>query len=224
MDAGSERTDAGVDAGTDDGDAGWDASAPEDGDVIPKPCMAGEITVVETCTPPFQPCGGSIAEGGYCYTGVCIDRSELLEIFGPCAPQVTIEEATGTITGRVSFLRDARVHREAVTHVEAVMRTPNECALPTCALFGTIIGSALPGASATCTNSGSEDCLCEVTLDADVDSIEPYVADETHGILTIGEGAERRTYEYCAETESLRLLETTGPGDEPGIQTLAPAH
>jgi hypothetical protein len=231
MDAGRDAGGADEDGGTDAGsvaDAGSDAGAdPDSGPLMVGDCAAAPITLAADC-PDFTACGGEIAEGDYCYTGVCIEEASILDPArdGASCPTARLENASGMIAGQVSFLAGDQVRRETVSHAEVTLVFPSTCVLAVlgCSVAGGQIEDSIPGSSATCSVVGG-DCRCDITIDSAVDTTDSYTADETAGVLTVGTGGGQREYGYCADDTdgTIDFVETTEDALEPGIQSIAPA-
>lgn len=75
-DAGGGADDGG--GGSDDGGGADDGGMTGDDGGMAGGCVPGPVTIQETC-PDFTACGG-LLEGEWCYTGVCVEEAELLEI------------------------------------------------------------------------------------------------------------------------------------------------
>jgi hypothetical protein len=202
-----------------DEDAGLDGGAPrEDGGVVDGgrgECAPAEVLIGASC-PALTPCGGELAEGDYCHAGLCVARDELLAplLTRYCAG-IVVEEATGSATGRVSLAGGAMEwHSVAILEVRALF--PAVCVVNGCDEIATLVEREIVGSSATCA-SVADQCRCELTIEASVDSVDGYVVDPGAGVITVG--TERR-YDYCIEADgSIRMR--GGPADH-GTWTLAP--
>lgn len=225
-DGGPDAIDAGRDGGEDAGgvdaggdlDAGGDA-ATDGGDGAT--CAPTTVTIEESC-PTFTACGGAIAEGGYCYEGLCIEEDELLAPMAPFCAGIVIESATGTVTGRVTFLPGNQVERVSVTELEVTGSIPSTCVVTSCDEVGTLTEAQIPGSSANCVMT--DECRCEVTIVTTVEVTDSYTVDTAGGTFTVGTDDAERTYEYCVDTEdgSLDFRDSSGGLTEPGIQRIAP--
>lgn len=218
-DAGGGADDGG--GGSDDGGGADDGGMTGDDGGMAGGCVPGPVTIQETC-PDFTACGG-LLEGEWCYTGVCVEEAELLEIIPDICTATLGSDVMGTIVGRAEF-SSGMVTREVRTRITGTVNIV--CGLVNCSLVESVANTQLaPFGTASCADAATTGCDCSVTIETMVDETSPYTTTPT-GELTVVTGPGQRTYEYCVvESDgTLRARETTpGGGAEPGIQSLAPA-
>ena len=223
-DAGSADMDAGSDAGPIEVDAGpvaTDAGPAEDAQVNVGNCQQAPITIEATC-PTFTACPATL-DGAYCYTGICIEESEIIPEEAAICPGITITNVVGGVTGRVEFNATAStVSRDIVSDVAATITVPGSCtAFFTCPNIEQTIRENLgAGGTADCTMGAN--CVCEVAFGASIDTEDGFVAGPNNSVI-IGTGNGARTFEHCESGGTTSFVDVSTTNVEPGIQTVAPA-
>lgn len=213
-DAGAEEDAGSTDGGTTDPDGGTTTT-----------CAPGTVTIEETC-PAFTACGsddpGDVV-GEWCYTNVCVEEDELIpEGASAFCSSIEFVSSSGEVTGSVAFT-ESTVARDAMLEIEATVMLTCTGGPAACTSIQTMLHNfaSARGGSAVCETSGGG-CLCMIELADALSSADTYTVDETDGEITVGTGADERTYDYCVEDGDLRFRDTSADEREPGIQTLTP--
>ncbi len=194
VDAGRDAT---VDASGDAGDASVDAAdaGPGTGALTFRGCGA------------LAACGGAVP-GTWDFSGGCLENP--LGAFTAQCPGLVERGLRGTLVGNMSFTGTntaGAVTRTLQLSVVADVTFPSTCIAPaSCALLPLVIGSQLPGATASCT--GTSSCVCTLTYTRNENVSTTYVT--AGNSMTFGNG---EAHNYCVTGGQLRTKQTVaGPG------------
>jgi hypothetical protein len=186
-------------------DAGTDAEPPGDaGDAGPK---TGVLT--------FRGCGALAACGGavpgtWDFTGGCLE--DPLAAFRAACPGLVERNTRGTVQGNLVFSgtnASGPVSRTLQINVVADVTFPSSCVAPaTCGLVPLVIGSRLPGATATCT--GTTSCVCTITYGRTENTSTTYTA--AGNTLTFANG---EAFDYCITGPRMQYRQTARAPGQP---------
>ncbi len=165
-------------------------------------------------------CGGALT-GRYCYTGFCVDQSQLFATqqaaCGGAGGTFTFTNVAGTVNGTLDFTGTGAtggVQRNATLTITGNLAITPQCAPTGCAGLQTVLSTG--GATVTCTGAGA--CSCAFTYVVPAGAVTTFST--SGGVVTTGSGGSQRTYQYCVQGSALRYRETTTSPAEPGVATL----
>jgi hypothetical protein len=172
------------------------------------------VQLQSSCT--HTACGGSIADGQWAATGVCLDARNLFgQAFARCSAATVGSLASQSLTGTLTFT-GTTVEGSVNVSATASINYPNACHGCQCSRLETeLISAGVTGARCNPVCSGGT-CFCTVSASRSATLSGAYSVEGTD--LVMASGAR---YAYCASNAQLTLRQTSG-GSLPGAITLRP--
>lgn len=158
--------------------------------------IVGSVEVVEDCG--FSACGGEIANSSWQFSRACFEETHLMARLVELCETVELLEASGEISGTLSFETDSFV-QDAEIEMTTTIWVPPACVI-SCDVTALALQAELPGTRCQARDGGGCTCNLPMQLDGSVEGDYTSNGDE---LTLAGE-----TSEYCAGDGSFKYVGT----------------
>lgn len=184
---------------------------------IPDP-VAGSLRVEPLCKAPTA-CGGTLADGKWAYSDVCVDQAAVFApIYAECPTSKLNGPADIVVSGTVELAGGELTHTADVS-ATGVFQIPATCASCDCKGIQEVFKKQGAGPNTYCYPDCYPDNSCRCLVDFEIKTEESGAYNAKDHVLAVTGG---KTYDYCVGTSSLTLTEPGAGRHLPGTATLVP--
>ncbi|HEX2872202.1 MAG TPA: MopE-related protein, partial [Polyangiaceae bacterium] len=186
-------------------------------DQIPDP-VAGNLVVQPTCKAPSG-CNGTLKDGQWAYSDVCIEQGAVFEpLYSEC-PTSHLNGPADIVVDGVLQLADGKFEHTATVSATGVFQVPVACAACNCQEYDDVLKKLGAGPNTYCYPECYPDNSCRCLVDFELNVDESGNVDAAANKL-IADGG--RSYEVCVGAGTLALTESGAAPNLPGTVALTP--